>query len=86
MSKLRLLQAEFTHTSAFHIKEGVEGGGGGSSTTPHPSKDHSRALGRGVNSTSVKKAKLIPEPWGNSKDCSAALNIGIHVQLLKKNF
>ena len=47
-------------------------------------KDCSAALGRGVNSTSVTKTKLIPEPRGNSKDRSAALNIGIHVQLLKK--
>ena len=32
---------------------------------PPPSKDHSAALGRGDNSTSVTKTKLIPEPRGN---------------------
>ena len=42
---------------------------------PPTFKDHSVALGCGVNSTSVTKTKLIPEPLGNSKDRSAALNI-----------
>ena len=51
---------------------------------PPPSRDRNAALGHGDNSTSVTKTELIPEPWGNSKGRSAALNFGIHEQFFKK--
>ena len=47
---------------------------------PPPCKDRSAALGRGDDSTSVTKTELILDPRHNSKDRSAALVFGIHVQ------